>query len=85
MAYLYNTQITDAGMKELAGMKLKYLDPPLAAYTDLGLKHFLAATEPHKNLDLRSWKLTDAGLKELSGLKNFKYCRFRRARSRTRD
>jgi Leucine-rich repeat (LRR) protein len=60
--------VTDAGLKELAGLKLKYLSIPDRAKTELGLKHYLAALEAPTNLSLQGWQLTDAGLKELAGL-----------------
>ncbi len=66
--YLYDTKVTDAGLKELTGLKLKTLKLPEQAQTDLGLKHYLAATETPSELDLTRWEVTDAGLKELKGL-----------------
>ncbi|MDW8036939.1 MAG: hypothetical protein RMI90_02755 [Thermoguttaceae bacterium] len=67
---LRRTEITDAGLEHLAGLKLKNLTIPDQAKTDLGLKHYLAALEEPKELDLRLWKITDAGLAHLAGLKN---------------
>ncbi|MFP6692598.1 MAG: hypothetical protein VB875_06260 [Pirellulales bacterium] len=43
---LDGTEITDAGLVHLKGMKLKSLGIPEQAMTDLGLRHFLEATEP---------------------------------------
>jgi internalin A len=62
--------VTDAGLKNLAGLKLRSLQIPAEASTDLGLKHYLAALESPTHLFLYKWKVTDAGLKELAGLKN---------------
>jgi hypothetical protein len=44
------------------------LEFPVAARTDLGLKHYLAAIEPPVYLSLYKWKVSNAGLKELAGL-----------------
>ena len=46
------TQVTDAGLKELVGLKLKILVIP-SVWTDLGLKNYLAAIEPTPTLNLR--------------------------------
>jgi hypothetical protein len=56
----------------LAGMRLRSLDIPPTARTDLGLKHYLAAVEPPRALYLDLWDVTDAGLKELAGLKGLR-------------
>jgi hypothetical protein len=63
---LSGSLVTDAGLKELAGLQLHSLIVPVKAKTDSGLKNYLAAVEPPTNLDLRSWKLSEAGLKELA-------------------
>ena len=74
---LEHTHVTDAGIAELAGMNLKSLDIPNEARTDIGLKHYLAAVDPPRSLDLQrradylgnsGWKITDAGLVHLNGL-----------------
>jgi hypothetical protein len=44
--------VTDAGLKNLAGLKLRSLIVPEEARTDLGLKHYLAATESPTSLFL---------------------------------
>jgi internalin A len=75
---LHDTKVTDAGLKELAGMKnLRKLNlsgcrsDDRAKVTDAGLKELAG----HKNLqwlDLSYTQVTDAGLKELAGLKSLK-------------
>jgi hypothetical protein len=60
--------VTDAGLAVLAGLKLKTLTIPRQAQTDLGLKHYLAATNSPTTLDLSGWCVTDAGLAHLAGL-----------------
>ena len=65
--------MTDAGLKELAGLRLRKLKIPYAAQTDLGLKSYLAVVENVTHLDLlhySGWKVTDAGLKVLVGLES---------------
>src|SRR5438876_967448 len=63
------TQLTDAGLKELAVLKeletLGLRDTPV---TGAGLKH-LAELSGLKELDLDTTKVTDVGLKELPVLK----------------
>jgi Leucine-rich repeat (LRR) protein len=62
--------VTDAGLKDLAGLKLNQFRVPDPAQTDTGLKHYLTALKPPTELDLSRWRITDAGLKELAGLKD---------------
>ena len=70
------TKVTDAGLKELAGLKsLQALYLAGKDYgaesqvTDAGLKE-LAGRKSLQILDVRWTKVTDAGLKELAGLKS---------------
>ena len=68
--YLRNTQVTDARLKELAGLQslqTLYLDG--TNVTDTGLKE-LAGLKSLQHLNLAGTKVTDAGLKELAGLKS---------------
>ena len=65
---LGGTKITDAGLVHLKGLQLTSLTIPTQARTDLGLKHYLAATETHTSLTLESWRVTDSGLVHLRGL-----------------
>ena len=67
---LSNSEVTDAGLKELAGLKsLQTLDLSGTEVTDAGLKE-LAGLKSLQTLDLSDTKVTGAGLKELAGLKN---------------
>jgi hypothetical protein len=62
---LGHTKVTDAGLKELAGLKgLKELDLDDTQVTDAGLKE-LAALKELKELGLFGTKVTDAGVAEL--------------------
>ncbi len=64
------TKMTDAGLKELAGLKnLQALYLAKTPVTDAGLKEF-AGRKSLQTLDLGGTKVTDAGLKELSGLES---------------
>ena len=49
-------------------MKLRTLDIPDKAKTDIGLKHYLAAGGPRTTLTFTGWEITDAGLVHLEGL-----------------
>src|SRR5206468_2949149 len=63
------TDVTDAGVKELAGLKsLQALNLFNTKLTDAGLKE-LAGLKSLQTLDLSFTQVTDAGLKELGGLK----------------
>ncbi len=63
-------QVTNAGLKELAGLKsLHTLNLSSTKVTDVGLKE-LAGLKSLHTLNLSSTKVTDAGLKELAGLKS---------------
>src|SRR5207245_2591285 len=67
---LDSTKVTDAGLKELAGLKsLQSLDLMFTMVTDAGLKE-LAGLKSLQTLKLNSRQVTDTGLKELAGLKN---------------
>src|SRR5262245_23977591 len=69
MVRLADTQVTDAGLKELAALKqLEVLSLERTNVTDAGLKE-LAALKQLQALILRGTKVTDAGLKELAALK----------------
>jgi internalin A len=62
---LRGTQVTDAGLKELAALKnLTTLDLNLTQVTDAGLKE-LATLKNLTTLELVYTKVTDVGLKEL--------------------
>jgi internalin A len=64
------TPVTDAGLKELAGLKnLQTLDLFRTAVTDAGLKE-LAVLKDLQTLELSGTDVTDLGLKELAALKN---------------
>ena len=68
--YLNATQVTDAELKELAGLKsLQALNLGWTKVTDAGLKE-LAGLKSLQALDLVHTQVTDAGLKELAGLKS---------------
>jgi hypothetical protein len=67
--YLGGTKVTDAGLKELAGLKsLQTLNLVGTQVTDAGLKE-LAGLKSLQTLNLNDTQVTDAGLKELAGLK----------------
>ncbi len=64
------TKVTDAGLKELAGLKnLQALYLAGTQVTDAGLKE-LAGRKSLQTLDVRGTKVTDVGLKELAGLQS---------------
>jgi len=64
------TQVTDAGLKELAGLKsLQSLYLHGTKVTGAGLKE-LAGLKSLQSLTLRFTQVTDAGLKHLAGLKS---------------
>ena len=67
---LSETQVRDAGLKELKDLKnLQWLDLRWTSVTDAGLKE-LKDLKNLKFLNLRQTQVTDAGLKELKDLKN---------------
>ena len=67
---LGRAKVTDAGLKELTGLKsLQSLNLVGAKVTDAGLKE-LAGLKSLQSLDLGGTKVTDAGLKELAGIKS---------------
>ena len=60
-----NTKVTDAGLKELAGLNnLQTLELAFTGVSDAGLKH-LAGLKSLQSLNLRKTPVTDAGVKEL--------------------
>jgi WD40 repeat protein len=65
-------RVTDADLKQLAGMNLVRLMIPSTAQTDVGLKNFLAAIHPPEELHLAYWNLTDAIMKELGRQKQLR-------------
>jgi hypothetical protein len=66
------TQVTDVGLKELAGLTdLQTLNLDVNRITDAGLKE-LAALTSLQTLDLNTTQVTNQGLKELARLKNLK-------------
>ena len=68
--YLNHDQVTDAGLKELAGLKsLQTLNLGATKVTDAGLKE-LAGLKNLQELTIWGTPVTDAGLKELAGMKN---------------
>jgi hypothetical protein len=70
---LGGTNVTDAGLKELAGLKgLTYLALEGTRVTDVGLKE-LAGLKGLTDLHLGGTKVTDAGLKELVKLKGLSH------------
>jgi WD40 repeat protein len=64
--------VTDADLKQLAGMSLADLLISSAAQTDLGLAHYLAATRPREVLRLAFWKVSDASMKDLGRQKQLR-------------
>jgi hypothetical protein len=72
---LANTQVTDAGLKELAGLtKLQTLDLRGTKVSDAGLKE-LTGLNSLRSLDLNETRVTDAGLMQLKALKKLKWLR----------
>ena len=64
------TKVTDAELKELAGLKsLQAMYLAGTQVTDAGLKE-VAGLKSLQTLDVRRTKVTDAGLKDLAGLKS---------------
>ena len=75
---LFNTQITDAGLKEVAKLnRLSWLDLQGTKITDAGLKE-VAKLQNLTRLVLSNTQITDAGLKELVKCKQLRelYPRF---------
>jgi hypothetical protein len=67
---LRETKVTDAGLKDLAGLQsLQVLRLSFTPVTDAGLKE-LAGLKSLQVLSLHSTSVTDAGLKELAGFKS---------------
>lgn len=66
---LVGTKVTAEGVRHLGGRKLRALELPEAARTDLGLKNYLAAVEKLESFDNHyGWPgVTDDGLAVLSG------------------
>jgi len=70
---LYQTEVTDAGLKELAGLKgLQKLRLSATGVTDAGLKH-LKELKELRELNLAATKVSDKGVKELAGLKTLRW------------
>ena len=67
---LFHTRATDASLVHLQGLQLSELTTPKCSWTDLGLKHWLAATDKPTRLTFGGWRITDAGLVHLKGLTN---------------
>ena len=64
------TKVTDAGLKEVAGLKrLLTLNLANTQVTDAGLKE-LAGLQRLATLNLANTQVTDAGIKELAAVKN---------------
>jgi hypothetical protein len=69
---LSNTGVTDAGLKELAGLKqLRTLSLRGTQVTNTGLKE-LAGLQQLQELDLTDSQVTGAGLKDLVGMKQLR-------------
>lgn len=69
---LARTQVTDAGLAHLAGMKsLSRLHLENTKITDAGLEH-LKGLSSLEYLNLYGTEVTDAGIQKLAGLKNLK-------------
>jgi hypothetical protein len=63
--YLSGTDVTDAGLKDLAGLKqLQWLNLTKTQVTDAGLKH-LAGLKQLRLLLLTNTKVTDKGIADL--------------------
>ncbi|HAA68176.1 MAG TPA: hypothetical protein DCE55_03455, partial [Planctomycetaceae bacterium] len=56
---LSSTGVTDGSLVHLQGLQLSKLVIPKRGWTDLGLQHYLAATETHTSLTFESWRVTD--------------------------
>jgi hypothetical protein len=66
------TEMTDAGLKHVAGLKqLQTLDLRHTKVTDAGLEH-LAGLKKLRVLNLRRTQVTDKGLEHLAGLKKLR-------------
>ena len=66
-----NDTITSAGLRHLAGMQLRVLDLFDNCHNNLGLKHYLAATQASSRLRLDPWGFryaTDKGLHDLANV-----------------
>jgi Leucine-rich repeat (LRR) protein len=74
------TEVTDAGLKELAGLRgLSYLDLAFTPVTGAGLKE-LAALKALSSLGLGGTRVTNEGLKKLARLKGLSSLDLRRTR-----
>ena len=68
--HLYRTQITDAGLKDVAKLQnLRWLNLSQTKITDAGLKD-VAKLQKLDWLHLSSTQITDAGLKEVAKMQN---------------
>ena len=63
--YLKDTQVTAAGLMHVSALRLRQLDLPTRARTDVGLKYLMSAMEPADALDLTGWQVSDPGLNVL--------------------
>jgi internalin A len=71
--YLTGKQVTDVGLKELAGLKnLQTLDLRHTKVTDAGLKE-IAGLKSLQFLLLNDTQVTDAGLKQVAALKSLQF------------
>ena len=75
---LERTQITAAGLAQLAGLQLDSLLIPYGASTDQGLKHYLGALAAPTSLNLNGWQVSDAGLRQVAGLTELRRLTLRR-------
>ena len=70
---LFNTKITDVGLKEVAKMQqLEGLGLGYTQITDAGLKEVAKCTQL-TNLDLEATQITDVGLKEVAKLEQLEW------------
>ena len=74
---LSSTQITDADVGQLTGMRLRALALPDAARTDSGFAHYLESVRYQTDLHLDDWEITDSGLGLIKGYSNLKSLRLR--------
>ena len=67
---LSGTEITDRGVKALAGCQLRSLALARDVQTDLGFKYYLASLNAPVEIELAQSKVTDKGLEELARTAN---------------
>ncbi|HQR06812.1 MAG TPA: hypothetical protein PLN21_08325 [Gemmatales bacterium] len=63
---LSSWNISEEGLKTLAGLELPILEIPNMAKTDIGLKYYLAAIAKKDNLYLEKWSITGKGFREIA-------------------